>query len=289
MVPTDADMPDEPPCDNVTVPLKPRPDLLQVALGGNTSDGDTVRPAPKTRARSIPPVSRSKSKPRAKSLASTRFELGRQSRMEATVVGSFSKCSSIVSTMPKSKASILRDLSKLELDGHDLINVHVAGYFYVLRGDGMQEERCWSCQIPVDPNYPHRAGKVTFSTAKEKCFHWWLNHASPAQWGFFHDCETLGVTHDEIMLAVGIDLKTCPLPIGSALERIPKILPSHEAGHDPLLGGEPWFRKVAFPTIPSERKVPWAGNTWRLAPHPPAGPPPDHVQERLFFEGLSSG
>ena len=72
VVPTDADMPDEPPCDNVTVPLKPGPDLLQVSLGGNTSDGDTVRPAPKTRARSIPPVSRSKSKPRAKSLARTR-------------------------------------------------------------------------------------------------------------------------------------------------------------------------------------------------------------------------
>ena len=150
----------------------------------------------------------------------------------------------------------------------------------------MQEERwaCWSCQIPVDPNYPHRTGKVTFSTAKEQCFHWWLNYASPSQWHFFYERETFGVTHDEIMLAVGIDLKTCPLPIGTALERIPKILPSHEAGHDPLLRGEPWFRKVASPTIPSERNVPWAGNTWRHAPQPPAGPPPDHVKNASFFE-----
>ena len=127
--------------------------------------------------------------------------------------------------MPKSKASILRDLAKLDLDGHALINVHVAGYFCVptirwpvthprqlaacvLRGDGMQEERWagWSCEIPVDPNYLHRTGKVTFSTAKEQCFHWWLNHASPTQWDFFYDCEAFGVTHDEIMLAVGIDL-----------------------------------------------------------------------------------
>ena len=58
-----------------------------------------------------------------------------------------------------------------------------------------------------------------------------------------------------MMIAVGIDLKTCPVPIGTALERIPKILPSHEARHDPLLRGEPWFRKVAFPTAMSHGLV----------------------------------
>ena len=78
------------------------------------------------------------------------------------------------------------------------------------------------------------------------------------------------------MLAVGIDLKSCPLPIGPALERICKILPSHEAVHDPLLRGEPWFRKVAFPTIPSEGNAPWAGTTRRDAPKLPAGPPPGY-------------
>ena len=38
----------------VTIPLKPRPDFWQISLGGDTSDGDLVRPAAKTRARSIP-------------------------------------------------------------------------------------------------------------------------------------------------------------------------------------------------------------------------------------------
>ena len=71
VVPTDAEVPAEP-RDNVTVPLKPRPDLLQPSLGGNTSDGDTVRPAAKTRVRSIPPVSRSKSNNRSKSASRAR-------------------------------------------------------------------------------------------------------------------------------------------------------------------------------------------------------------------------
>ena len=325
VVETDKDV-----ASDAIIPLKPRKDLMSVAPDASDVDGAAsfALPSAKARARSIPPVSRSKSKPRAKSLARTRSrtreaikdvgDRGRSPpsrpatqkgpRLMVSSGGSFSKCSSIVSTMPKSKASILRDLSKLELDGHAMINVHVAGYFYVptirwpvthprqlaacvLRGDGMQEERwaCWSCQIPVDPNYPHRTGKVTFSTAKEQCYHWWLNHASPTQWDFYYDCEAFGVTHEEIMLAVGIDLKTCPLPIGTALERIPKILPSHEAGHDPLLRGEPWFRKVAFPTIPSERNVPWAGNTWRHAPHPPAGPPPDHVKNASSSKGYPLG
>ena len=45
--------------------------------------------------------------------------------------GTFSKTSSIVSTMPKLKARILRDLSRLEFDSHAVINTHVARFFYV--------------------------------------------------------------------------------------------------------------------------------------------------------------
>ena len=153
--------------------------------------------------------------------------------------------------MPKSKASILRDLVKIELDGHSVINLHVGGYYFVptlrwpithpkqlaacaLRGDGNWEERwaCWGCQIPADPLRPTCTAKTTFSTAKGQCFHWWKTHATKSQWDVYYDCVEFGITHLDIMTAVGIDILACPLPIGSALERLPKILPSHELGHD---------------------------------------------------------
>ena len=68
------------------------------------------------------------------------------------------------------------------------------------------------------------------------------------------------------MTALGIDLKEFPLPVGTALTRIPAILPAHEAGHDPRIAEEPWKRKVAWSSYPSERSVPWAGATSRKSP-----------------------
>ena len=113
---------------------------------------------------------------------------------------------SIVATMQKSRASILRDLAQMQVEGHSLINLHVSGYYYVptqkwptthpkqleaclMRMDSKVEERwaCWACQIPMDKSYPQITGKTTFCTAKEQCYHWWQKHASQSCWDLIED------------------------------------------------------------------------------------------------------
>ena len=126
--------------------------------------------------------------------------------------------------------------------------------------DSKVEERwaCWACQIPMDKDYPQKTGKVTFCPAKEQCYHWWQRHASQGCWDLISEFEKYNISHSEMMTALGIDLKEFPLPVGTALTRIPAILPSHEAGHDPRIADEQWKRKIAWSSHSSERSVPWA-------------------------------
>ena len=79
------------------------------------------------------------------------------------------------------------------------------------------------------------------------------------------------------------------MPVGTALTRIPAILPSHEAGHDPRIADEPWKRKIAWSSHPSERSVPWAGTTFRKSPKPPSYPPPSHVKSSRDYPQEASG
>ena len=202
---------------------------------------------------------------------------------------------SIVATMQKSRASILRDLAQMQVEGHSLINLHVSGYYYVptqkwptthpkqleaclMRMDSKVEERwaCWACLIPMDKSFPQITGKTTFCTAKAQCYHWWEKHASQSCWDLIEDFAKYKISHSDMMTALGIDLKEFPLPVGTALTRIPTILPSHEAGHDPRITEAPWKRKVAWASHPSERLVPWAGRVFRQTPRPPSYPPPSY-------------
>ena len=163
----------------------------------------------------------------------------------------------------------------MEFEGHALVNLHIAGYYYVptayyplthpkqlaacaMRRDSKLEERwaCWACQIPVDPERPHQTGKVTFVTAKAQCYHWWQCHASKSQWDLLDDLWEFDISHEEMLMALGIDLKACPLPVGTAIDLIPMILPSHEAGHDPRIAEAPWCRKIAYASQPSEWGLP---------------------------------
>ena len=70
VVETDKDV-----ASDAIIPLKPRKDLMSVPPDASDVDGAAsfALPSAKARARSIPPVSRSKSKPRAKSLATQRL------------------------------------------------------------------------------------------------------------------------------------------------------------------------------------------------------------------------
>ena len=123
----------------------------------------------------------------------------------------------------------------------------------------------------------HQTGKVTFVTAKAQCYHWWQCHASKSQWDLLDDLWEFDISHEEMLMALGIDLKACPLPVGTAIDLIPMILPSHEVGHDPRIAEAPWCRKIAYASQPSEWGVPWAGNTFRKSPRPPSYPPPSYM------------
>ena len=185
--------------EQAAIPLKPRKGLFKDGQGA-TSDGEAPRPPTAlVRSRSIPPVGRNKSRSKSRVRSRTRDPEPARGRSPPRAQkgtrlmvssGSFvaAKSRAVVATVTKSRASILRDLAAMEIDGHSLINLHLAGYYYVptarwptthprqlaacaIRMDSKVEERwaCWACQIPMDKDYPQKTGKVTFCTAKEQC------------------------------------------------------------------------------------------------------------------------
>ena len=99
-----------------------------------------------------------------------------------------------------------------------------------IRRDTTQSHRwlCWRCNIPNDRTWenPHLTSKYAFKIEGEVSFHWWIEHSADLIWEWYNLALYLGISHEDIMGAYGINLEDVPWPIGSAFEVLRIHIPS---------------------------------------------------------------
>ena len=143
-------------------------------------------------------------------------------------------------------------------------NLHVSGYVNVLpglthsrqlaacclRSSSNETHRwsCWSCQL--NPEEAKASGfspsKSCWESDSKQLYHWWEVHAKQSHWDWVREAEGYHITHHELMcFLLGCDLSEWPLPWTSfALDALLRELPRKIGGHNILVFGEPYYRKL---------------------------------------------
>ena len=189
-------------------------------------------------------------------------------------------------------------------------NLHVSGYFNVLpglthprqlaacclRSSSNETHRwsCWSCQL--NPEEAKASGfspsKSCWESDSKQLYHWWEVHAKQSHWDWVREAEGYHITHHELMcFLLGCDLNEWPLPWTSfALDALPRELPRKIGGHNILVFGEPYYRKLTSLKAPSEQY-------WQSAiveakkestTNRPVSPPPPRAQGSITQLGWTN-
>ena len=189
------------------------------------------------------------------------------------------------------QAFLAKTVKDYPLTGWAEVNFHIAGYYHLpsekyplthprqlmasaIRRDATLSHRwlCWRCNIPNDRTWenPHLTSKYAFKTEGEVSYHWWNEHSSDLIWEWYNLALYLGISHEDIMGAYGIDLEEAPWPIGSALEVLPIHIPSRGKDHNAKLWYPPYNRKQCAASFASEQGLPWSQECGAVKPtYPP--------------------